>query len=275
MSAENRLQTQAQAVADKRGRPLLVMYWPDEGEIQEGDVRELRKFLKVQGLTRQATLERLDVLIETLGGDTEAPYLIGQMLHDYADRISFLVPSKAISAGTEMCLAGNNIIMGEDATLSPIDTQFSDDEGHRWSETTIEHFRELADGAQSMETGAAIIQSTIGSISPEIIAKVYRASRVAAQHAEKLLNQYMLKDADAELIKEVLNMLTKSSPSHDWAIDYHLAKEIGLKVKRMDEELCDLTGKVVALIKCEIAIGDRGDGKTGDSAYFMYATPST
>ena len=273
MNAENKLQAQAQAVANKRGRPLLVMYWSDDGGIQRNDVKDLRKFLQDQGLTRQQAMARLDVLIETNGGDPEAPYLIGQMLHDYAGKVSFLVPNKALSAGTEICLAGNRIIMGEDAALSPIDMQIKDDNDNWWSETTIEHFRELADGAQTEETRTAIIENTIGSISADIIADAYRASRVASQHAEQLLNQYMLHDASSDHIQYVLNGLTKATPSHDWVIDYHIAKEIGLKVKRMDEDLCDLTGKLVAQIKCEITIGERSDGKTGESAYFMYATP--
>ena len=272
MNADNK--PQAQAVADARGRALLVMYWPDEGGIQRADVRELRKFLKAQGLTRQEKLERLDVLIETPGGDAEAPYLIGQMLRDYADKIGFLVRNQAVSAGTEICLAGDYIVLGDDATLSPIDTQFLGPDGNWWSETVIEHFRELADGASTEECSAAIIENTIGRISPDIIAQAYRTGRIAAQHAEKLLNQYMLHDAAPEQITGVLNSLTRFAPSHEWAIDYHLAKEIGLKVKRMDEELCDLTGNLVAQIKCEITVGDRSDGKAGDSAYFMYATPS-
>lgn len=272
MNTENK--PQAQVVADERGRPLLVMYWPDEGGVQRADVRELRKFLKAQGLTRQKKLEHLDVLIETQGGDAEAPYLIGQMLHDYAEQIWFLVPNKAISAGTEICLAGNHIVMGEDATLSPIDTQIHGQDGNWWSETVIEHFRELADGASTVDGSAAIIENTIGRISPDIIAQAYREGRIAAQHAEQLLNQYMLHDAAPEQIKDVLDSLTKTAPSHEWAIDYHLAKEIGLKVKRMDEELCDLTGKLTTQIKCEITIGERSDGKDGDSPYFVYTTPS-
>ena len=150
---------------------MLVLYWPDEGGVQENDVGDLRRFLKAQGLTRVQVLPRLDVLIETNGGESEPPYLIGQMLHDYADKISFLVPNKALSAGTEICLAGHQVVLGEDAILSPIDTQISDEEGRWWSETVIEHLRELADGADQEETRTAIIESTIGSISPETIAK--------------------------------------------------------------------------------------------------------
>ena len=97
LTANYEPQEQARAISAHRGRSLLVLYWPDDGEVQENDVRDLRKFLKAQGLSRDTVLPRLDVLIETIGGESDPPYLIGQMLHDYADKISFLVPNKALS----------------------------------------------------------------------------------------------------------------------------------------------------------------------------------
>lgn len=183
---------------------------------------------------------------------------------------SFLVPNKALSAGTEICLAGHQVVLGEDAILSPIDTQFGDEEGRLWSETAIEHLRELADGAKQEETRAAIIESTIGNIAPETIARAYRESRIAAQHAEQLLKQYMLKDAASERVEDILERMTKKAPSHEWSIAHHLAKEIGLKVKRMDEELNGLTKTLASTLRSEIAVGNRSDGKTGNSAYFVY-----
>ena len=270
INANHKIQEQALAIVVHRGRPLLVLYWPDEGDIQEHDVGDLRRFLKAQGLTRVRVLPRLDVLIETNGGESEPPYLVAQMLHDYSDIISFLVPNKARSAGTEICLAGHQVILGEDAILSPIDTQFTDDEERLWSETSFELLRELADRAEQGETRTAIIESTIGSVAPETIARAYRESRIAAQHAEQLLKQYMLKDASSEQVEDILERMTKTAPSHEWVIDYHLAKEIGLKVKRMGEELNGLTKTLASTLKSEIAIGNRSDGKTGNSPYFIY-----
>ena len=270
IAANHKAREQALDIVVHSGRPLLVLYWPDEGGVQENDVGDLRRFLKGQGLTRVQVLPRLDVLIESKGGESESPYLVGQMLHDYAHKISFLVPNKALSAGTEICLAGHQVVMGEDAILSPIDTQISDNEGRWWSETVIEHFRELADGAEREETRTAIIENTIGSIAPETIAQVYRESRTAAQHAEQLLKQYMLKDASPDRVQEILERMTKTAPSHEWSIDYHLAKDIGLKVERMDEELNGLATTLASTLKSEMAVGNRGDGKTGNSAYFIY-----
>ena len=274
MTESNNCQDIAQAIADKRQRPLLVLYWPDESHVQENDVRELRKFLRKQQLTRTRKIELMDVLIETIGGETNVPYQIGQMIHDYAVEIAFLVPNKALSAGAEICLAGHRIIFGEDAVLSPIDTIYTDDEGKQLSETTIEHFRELADESSEDATRSAIVENTIGRIEHQLIADTYRESRVAGRHAKMLLQQYMLQNSSEETISAVLEQLTTQAPSHDWRIDYHIAKEIGLKVKRMDEETSDMTKNLSKQILCEFVTGDRNDGKTGNAAYFLYATPT-
>ena len=274
MSVSNNVQSIAQAVADRRQRPLLILYWPDESHVQENDVRDLRKFLRNQQLTRTRKTGLMDVLIETVGGETNVPYLIGQMIHDYAEKIAFLVPNKALSAGAEICLAGHRIIFGEDAVLSPIDTIYTDEEGKQLSETTIEHFRELADESSEDATRSAIVENTIGRIEHQLIADTYRESRVAGRHAQKLLQQYMLKDSSEETITSVLEQLTTQAPSHDWRIDYHIAKEIGLKAERMDEETSDTTKDLAKQIMCEIVTGDRNDGKTGNAAYFLYVTPT-
>ena len=219
-------------------------------------------------------MPRLEVLIETIGGETNTPYLMGQMLHDYAKKIVFLVPNKSMSAGTEICLAGHKILMGEDATLSPIDTLMLEDEAVCLSETAVRNFLELANRSQSNKVGAAIIKHTIGKISAEQIADLYRESRVTGKHAEQLLSQYMLNGYPSEQISETLNNLTSEAPSHDWAIDYHVAKEIGLQVRRMKEKTSDMAKAVCKQISKEIAAGARGDGKSGMSPYFLYTAPT-
>ena len=260
----------ARKLANQRKRPLLILYWPDEGSMRDDDVPVLRRFLKGHGLSRKSKMPRLDVLIETLGGDTDAPYLMGQLLHDYAKKILFLVPNKSISAGTEMCLAGHMVLMGEDATLSPIDAQIPDENGKYLSETAIRNFLELANQSENGKVGAAIIKHTIGKISPHQIAQLYRESSVMGKHAEQLLEQYMLNECDSGQIRQTLNNLTIEAPSHDWAIDYHVAKEIGLQVGRMQEEISDTAKAICKQISKEIAAGARGDGKSGMSPYFLY-----
>lgn len=274
MTDQHDPQEQTQILADALGMPVLVLYWPDTRLIETTDVRELRTFLKSKGLSRLQTATEMAVVIETFGGAVGVPYLIGQMLHDYADEIAFLVPNKAQSAGTEICLDGNQIIFGEDAILSPIDIQVTDGEGNRWSDTAIDNFRELADGAEHDSTRAAIIEATIGLLPPRMIADVYRLSRMEAQHARALLHEYMLKDAEPDQIEYVLQWLTKLAPSHEWDIDYHLARDIGLKAQRMSEDLSDFTKELMSVLEHEVLADQRLDGKPQNALYLLYAAPS-
>ena len=263
-------QSKAQQIADERENPLLVLYWPDEGMISEEDVPALREFLRKEGLSRKNKGRHLDILIETIGGETGAPYLIGQMLHDYAENIIFLVPNKSLSAGTQLCLAGHSILMGEDALLSPIDTQFTDEEGRKWSETWVEKLRELADGAQNEATQSAIIQSTLSEVDVHLIAEAYSQSRAIGAHARKLLDQHMLRGADNEQLDGIIAELVYNSPGHDWEIDYEIAVDIGLKVERMGEALSQDTKELAKILKDKTAKGTREDDESGSVPCFMY-----
>ena len=263
----------AQKVADHRNSPLLVLFWPDTRDIQEEDVRDIRKFIRKNGLSRRRKIEALDVLLETTGGSGDSSYLIGQMFHDYAEKIDVLVPNKAYSAGTVLCLAGTKIIMGEDATLSPIDSNWDNEEGGKTTVATVHLLTDLAERMEDKEGKASVIKSTLGRMDPAIIADMHRETRLLEQHARKLLSQHMLQGADDDMIDEVVSRLTTETPSHESVIDYHLAKEFQLKVKRMDEDTSDLTKNLCRRMEWEILVGERSDNRTGESLYMIYTVP--
>ena len=224
-------------------------------------------------LSRNNRLKTLDVLIETTGGSGDESYLIGQMIHDYAEQINVLVPNKAYSAGTVLCLAATKILLGEDATLSPIDSNLEDEGGNKTTTATVHLLTDLAASMPDENSRAAVIESTIGRMDPSEIADMHRETRLMEQHARKLLSQYMLHDADEETIKDVVANLTTETPSHESVIDYHLARDFRLKVKRMSEQTSDLTRDVCRRIECELLTGERKDSRTGDCLYISYRAP--
>jgi len=66
----------------------------------------------------------LDVIIETYGGSAEIVEDIVEILRcKFKGNISFIVPGCAKSAGTIMVMSGDEILMGSDSTLGPIDAQ--------------------------------------------------------------------------------------------------------------------------------------------------------
>ena len=259
----------AQELCEALGVPLLVMFWPDERGIVQDDVRTLREFLKEQTASRPA--DEVIVLLETHGGEEIPTYLIAQLLHDYANQVEFLVPNEALSGGTMICLAGNRILFGEDAILSPIDPQKDTGES-QMSITAVDSMIDLAKKAESESIGTAIIENTVGRMDPVEIAEIYRANQAYHDYAKKLAEQYMFNDGP-EKAEQVLEEITKEAPSHDWAIDYHIATEIGLKAERLKEHLSDLAKSVTDRIREEISRGNRNDGRTGEAPYFLLKIP--
>ncbi len=160
-------------------------------------------------------------------------------------------------------------MLGDDARLSPIDAGWSNESG-RISATAIEQLSELADRIENEVASAAIIEHTIGRMEIEDIAMIYREGRAGDQHAKQLLEQHQLANVDDDTVKEVIEALTTNAPSHGWTIDYHLAKAMGLRVKRMSEARSDAAKALAKSICCEIETGNRSDCKTGASPYFLY-----
>jgi hypothetical protein len=65
--------------------------------------------------------ERLDVLFFCRGGMVTAARRIALLLHEHADRLTFIVPDRCESAGTIAALAAHEIIAGPVAVFTPVD----------------------------------------------------------------------------------------------------------------------------------------------------------
>jgi hypothetical protein len=66
-------------------------------------------------------VEKLDIFLFTLGGDTLAAYALSRFLRQFSDKIGVLVPHMCLSAGTLFALGADEIVMTRLATLSAID----------------------------------------------------------------------------------------------------------------------------------------------------------
>jgi ClpP class serine protease len=65
------------------------------------------------------------VILHTIGGYSHPSYLIAKALHQYkGGPVTAFVPYLAMSGGTAIALAAHEIVMGETASLGPIDTQY-------------------------------------------------------------------------------------------------------------------------------------------------------
>ena len=63
----------------------------------------------------------IDVLLYTRGGDVLTPWRLVHLIREYTDRLGVLVPFRAYSSGTLICLGADEVVMGKMGELGPID----------------------------------------------------------------------------------------------------------------------------------------------------------
>lgn len=120
MGAEQRKDLIKQ-IQEKRGNSRLICCLTSDRENAQGLLAKDFLFRFFQHLRTTPNLEKLDVLLFTLGGDTLAAYALSRLVRQFAKTIGVLVPHMCLSGGTLFALGADEIVMTRLATLSSID----------------------------------------------------------------------------------------------------------------------------------------------------------
>ena len=249
------------------------MYYPNEAAIEVEDVTILYEHLRGAGLTPDSPLPALNVALHTLGGDPNASYRLAQLLRDFASEVTFIIPQYAYSGGTTIALAGDKIVLAHYAVLSPIDVGLvpvrveaeDGNGGERLEPVAMDHYIDMAANAKvqieralqergvSSEGSAADEALMTAMVSnPENamrIATYYRQRNIAETYARQLLENYMLKEAPPARVQKVIDGLITQAPDHEFDMDYHICSDIGLVVSEANQELSDLSKRLVKALE--------------------------
>jgi hypothetical protein len=189
---------------------------------------------------------KISLYLYTQGGQTLAAWSIANLILQFCDEFEVLVPSKAHSGGTLICLGAKSIIMTKQATLGPIDPSVNTPLNPlvpggpptarvSVSVEAINGFIELAKG-MGIETGTDMTEvlSTLAShVHPLVLGQVFRTRGQIRMLGKRLLSTHM---GDDDAIKEVLAFLCSESGSHDYTIYRQQARdELGLNVESPGE----------------------------------------
>ncbi len=151
----------------------------------------------------------IDLILHTPGGLVLAATQIAKAIKDHPAKTTVIIPHYAMSGGTLISLAADEIIMDPNAVLGPVDPQL-------------------------MNYPAPSILNAISKKDPK---DVDDQTLILADIAEKAINQVrefvfnLLKDKmGEEKAKEVAKVLTEGRWTHDYPITVEVAKELGLNV---------------------------------------------
>jgi ClpP class serine protease len=181
------------------------------------DINDSEEILRAIKLTDPDT--PIDLIIHTPGGLVLAAGQIAHALRRHRAKVTVFVPHHAMSGGTLISLAANEIVMDPNAVLGPVDPQLG-------------------------EAPAASILSVTERKKPEdiedktlILADVSRKAIVQLHKmVQELLGERMARDAATTLAGK----LTTGTWTHDYGIFSEEAKELGLPVSTdMPEDVYD------------------------------------
>lgn len=201
---------------------------------------------------------RVALVVDSPGGYAQAAYQIARLLQRHCGGFTAIVPRYAKSAATLLCLGADQIIMGEDAELGPLDAQLWDNEreehGSALDEVqALEQLYAVAlEQVDQMMTllqirtpkrtetllpiacrfSADMMAPLLDKVDAVHYAKQSRILKVAEDYAFKLLSRrHTFADA-----KRIANHLVRGYPEHGFVIDRDDARdELGLNVVDADE----------------------------------------
>jgi hypothetical protein len=105
----------------KRGSKVITYVTSDrQGPVNARVAMDIIPVISEQ-LRKMGKTDKIDLFLYTAGGDTMVPWRLVSMIREYCDTFSVLVPYKAHSAGTMICLGADEIVMSDLSEISPID----------------------------------------------------------------------------------------------------------------------------------------------------------
>lgn len=218
------------------------------------DIRQ-RSCLKLYEEVQGKHYEKLDVILQTPGGDIDSAFNIAKLLRALADNVTIIVPLYAKSAGTLVCLASDVILMTSLSELGPLDTQIREDQegtsptyssalnGFKALEQVQIHTLETLDiatklilqrsgmkMAEAIKLATEFSGNTSGTLyrqlDPKKIGEYARALEIGERYGIMILTRHMgwAEDKATDLIRK----LVKSYPNHGFVIDCEELKLLGL-----------------------------------------------
>jgi ClpP class serine protease len=182
------------------------------------DVNDSEEVLRAIYLT-DATVP-LDIVLHTPGGLVLAALQIARAIHKHKGKVTAFVPHYAMSGGTLIALAADEIVMSEYAVLGPVDPQLG-------------------------EYPAA---SILKAVARKPVAETEDKTLILADQAEKAMSQVyesvrelLATKCPPEQAEKLARLLSQGTWTHDHPITYETAQSFGLPVRgEMPSEFLDL-----------------------------------
>src|SRR6266446_4285565 len=182
------------------------------------DVNDSEEVLRAIHLTDPAV--PLDIVLHTPGGLVLAALQIARAIHKHKGKVTAFVPHYAMSGGTLIALAADEIVMSEYAVLGPVDPQLGE--------------------YPAASILKAVAKKPVAEIDDKTLILADQAEKAMAQVRKSVQELLATKTPDGKA-EELARLLSEGTWTHDHPITYETAQSFGLPVRcDMPAEFLDL-----------------------------------
>jgi hypothetical protein len=208
--------------------------------------------------------ERLDILFSCHGGEVAAARAIALLLHQFTDRLSFIVPERCASSATIAALAAHEIVAGPAALFSPVDPLLqgpspSGDEGPgAISAQDVRLFGSMSRdwfGVPEAEAGPKALSVLCDNVFPTTLTAFYRSTLEVESVCLEMLSLHMGDDRGAAK-RTIVDQLLYGHHSHGFALMRGDLAALGLPLLG-DPETEDLAWEVARELRQSVGGGAR------------------
>lgn len=154
----------------------------------------------------------IDLVLHTPGGLVLAAEQIACALKRHPGKVTVFVPHYAMSGGTLVVMAADEIVMDPNAVLGPVDPQLG---GPQFYYPAVSILKALEQPNPNRDDQTLIL----GDVAKKAIDQVYNT-----------VYNLLLKHQSPEKASEIARMLSEGRWTHDYPIDFEQGKEMGLPV---------------------------------------------
>lgn len=171
------------------------------------DIQDSEELLRAIQLTDDDL--PIDLILHTPGGLVLAAEQIANALCRHKGKVTVIVPHYAMSGGTMVALAADEIIMDENAVLGPVDPQLG-----QYPAVSILKVLETKD---------------VNEVDDQTV-MLADMSRKALQQVKDTIRQIAIHHYSEAQVETLINELAMGKYTHDYPVDVEQAKAMGLKV---------------------------------------------
>lgn len=190
--------------------------------------------------------DKICLVIYSRGGDLLAGWNIVNLVRQFCDELTVIIPTKAHSTATLIALGASSLMMTKQATLGPIDPSINGPLNPAAPgpnpmarvPVSVESVTGYFDFAKSLGVTSEnemmqLVVNLSHQLNPLVLGNVYRSRTQIRMLGKRLLSSHI---KDELKVDRILDFLCSDSGSHDYTINRReAANELGLKIKKPTE----------------------------------------